>query len=71
MASAIGEFLPMVVKTVYFCVTPVQEMAKRKVNELKSVHLNGQHEAASPSPSPCFCPRDVFEVLFDIFEGLC
>lgn len=36
----IAEFLPMVVKTLYFCVMPVQEKARRKVNELKSSHLN-------------------------------
>lgn len=53
MASAIAECLPMVVKTVYFCVAPVQETAKRKVNELRSVHLHRQYEAVLPA---CLSP---------------
>lgn len=72
MASAITELLPMVVQTVYFCVAPVQETAKRKVNELRAVHLNRQYEAVLPpslSHLPCFCQSDLFEVLFDTFEG--
>lgn len=55
MASAIAEFLPMVVETVYFCVAPVQETAKRKVNELRSVHLNKAVWGCPPS-LPLTCP---------------
>ena len=62
----------MVVTTVYFCFMPVQEKAKRKVNELKSIHLNRQLSGCPPQPVshlPHCCPGDVFEALFDICEG--
>ena len=39
----------MVVTTVYFCFMPVQEKAKRKVNELKSIHLKRQRQDVLPS----------------------
>lgn len=52
-----AEFLPVVVTTVYFCFMPVQEKAKRKVNELESVQPNRQCQdvfpsLASPLPPP-------------------
>ena len=62
----------MVVTTVYFCFMPVQEKVKRKVNELKSIHLNRQLSGCPPQPVshlPHCCPGDVFEALFDICEG--
>lgn len=68
----IAEFLPVVVKTVYFCAVPVQEEATRDVGELKSLHLNRQWSGCPLRPAshlPLSCPGDLFEVLFDIYEG--
>lgn len=67
-----AEFLPVVVTTVYFCFMPVQEKAKRKVNELETVPPNRQCHDVFPSlasPLPPSCPGDLFEVLFDISQG--
>lgn len=54
-------FLPVVIKTAYFCVVPVWEKAERRGNKLKSMHRNRQHQDVLCS-LPITCPASAWEI---------